>query len=494
MLDTGKRIYRIYEQNEVQREEFQYCQLMHQLVFGDKGFVETLGPTWNMIHDPRFVAIENQFIVNRRAIFGGDARTGHQYINDDGTFSSSVTDLEQYAEILGEGRNFHNVLTHPNEKCPIRVWLERIHKGYSTVKPHLALKCICREEEKIDPATFKDASDDQVWRIILQECPNRGFTQGGKPTPYGTLMFNLIRADLIGLIHDYAETPLIDSYIYLKDNGVVVDAETIAKIDPHGLDHQRVLQEIDILEQALTHRATLRATAVKVLNSLQFEKMIAQLKDSNGETLKLTDIESDELLRIVYTSEYPDNKPQLIANLLGFVSRCTRLPFEERRAKQLAAASEDSRAFIEELKKGTQQPINHYTEPTVEVPDDLQEPEVARYASMLDSLTKNPLKAELFQVYVAAESEGEVGVLDLLSPIFDPNYELSEEMYFNLLRAVTHRTRSLRVVDSEQVLPRGTQDTGTVAPKRDVVHYEGEFHSKDSPYRSVNGPINESDV
>lgn len=52
MLDEGKRIYRVQE-GEVQREEFEYCQVIDQLVFGPKGYVETLGPTWNMIHDPR---------------------------------------------------------------------------------------------------------------------------------------------------------------------------------------------------------------------------------------------------------------------------------------------------------------------------------------------------------------------------------------------------------------------------------------------------------
>ena len=466
MLDEGKRIYRIYEENEVQKDEFQYCQLMHQIVFGDKGFIETLGPTWNMIHDPRFITIENEFIVNRRAFFGGDARLGKQYINDDGTFTSTVADLEQYAEILGEGRNFHNVLVHPNEKCPVRKWLERIYTGFTVVKPHLSLKCVCLEDQIVDPATFKDAADDDIWALITQECPNRAFDKLGKPTAYGDLMFKLIRADIIGLIHDYAETPLIDSYIYLRDNGVVVATEDVHKLDPHGVDHQRVLQEIDILEQALTHRATLRVTAAKILKSLNFEQHLEGLT-GDGE-IELTDVERDELLRIVYESDWPEDKPKMVSQLLTFISTRSKRTFVERQEMHLAMGREKSQGVIENLKKGAIQSINHYTEPVLEIPTDSTESEVMRYSASYDSLTKNPLKAELFLVYVAAEQEGEVGVLDILSPIFDPNYELTEDAYFNFLRAVTHRVRSLRAMEAETVVPRGTKDTGTFVPNVDA--------------------------
>src|SRR5260370_33203752 len=63
-----------------------------------------------MIHDPRFETIENCFIINKRSVFGGDTRQGIQMQLPDGTFTTSVTDLEQYSEILGEGRYFHGVV------------------------------------------------------------------------------------------------------------------------------------------------------------------------------------------------------------------------------------------------------------------------------------------------------------------------------------------------------------------------------------------------
>ena len=470
LLDGGKRIYRIYEENEVQQEEFQYCQLMYDIVFGDRGFVETLGPTWNLIHDPRFTTIENQYVIERRAVFGGDARLGKQYINDDGSFSSTASDIEQYADLLGEGRNFHTVLTHPSERCPIRLWLERIYKGYSTIKPHLALKCSCPQDQIVDPVTFKDASDESVWALIMQESPNRAFDKMGRATPYGNFVYNLIRADLIGLIHDYAETPLIDSYIYLRDNGVVVAPEDIQKLDPNGVDHQRVLQEIDILEQALTHRATLRVTAAKILKSLpSFVRL--PLEDT-----ELTDLERDELLRIVYTSDWPDNKQELFLRLLEFVGTRQKRTFDERQSMHLEMCKEQSQETIRGLKSGTVLPINHYTEPVKEIPNDIMESEVMYYASVMDSLTQNPLKGWLFsEIYVPAEQAGEKGVLDLLTPIFDPNYDLTEDGYNNLLRAVSLRARSLRAVDDSDVIPRGTADTGISVPKKEVQEIEGKF-------------------
>src|ERR1700676_4302066 len=130
MLQDNVRIYQIAEDREVMRDEFQYCQVMYKILFGDKGFIDTLGPTWRMIHDPRFVAIENMMVQDRKAIFGGDARIGRQYFNDDGVMNSTVSDLEKYAEILGEGRNFHNVLVHPDKSCQKRMWLERIYTGF----------------------------------------------------------------------------------------------------------------------------------------------------------------------------------------------------------------------------------------------------------------------------------------------------------------------------------------------------------------------------
>jgi hypothetical protein len=488
MLDDKVRIYQILEDREVQRDEFQYCQIMFNIVFGDKGFAETLGPTWRMIHDPRFVEIENLMVVNRKAIFGGDARLGKQYIMDDGGFSSTVSDLEKYAEILGEGRNFHNVLVHPDTKCQKRLWLERIYKGFTNIKPHQEFGCTCTGCAT-EPTTFFQAPDEDVWALIKQECPNRAFNQDGTPNAYGKLIYSLIRADLIGLVHDYAETPLIDSYVYLRDNGIVTATESVAFIDPHGQEAPRVLQEIDILEQALTHRATMRVTAYKLLKKIGFEKKLAEL---TGDEFQLTDVERDELLRIVYESDYPEAHPQITfrarlhewekeieKKLLEFAADCLRNSYEFRQQDQLGLEQLKAQRTIEGLLRGVIQPINHYTEPTSEIPADEGESDVMRYATMLEAIMKNEFKQELYLVLVEAEKQNDTAVIDILTPIFHtPDYPLDEQEFYRVLERIRIGSKSLRTERMDTI--RGTKQVSNDRLPQ-LQEFEGEFHSKDNP-------------
>lgn len=504
MLQDNVRIYQIAEDREVLRDEFQYCQVMYQVLFGDKGFTETLGPTWRMIHDPRFVAIEGMMVQERKAIFGGDARIGRQYFNDDGVMNSTVSDLEKYAEILGEGRNFHNVLVHPDKDCQMRRWLERIYTGFTDVKPE-GLRCTC-EGCATDPSSFKNAPDEDVWALIKQECPNRAFTQGGSSTAYGKLMYDLIRADLIGLIHDYAETPLIDSYVYLRDHGVVTSTQNVAFIDPHGQEAPRVLQEVDLLEQALTHRATLRVTAYKILKRIGFERKLRQL--AGADFLELTDLERDEMLRMIYESDYPQPDPKvgesmvipadwrpfhmrleeweanIERKLLNFVSDVVLggLDYSLRESAQLAIEQQEAQKTIAGLLDGSIQPINSYTEPTAEIPADQSETEVMQYAKMMEAIMSNEFKQELYLLLVEAEKENDVATLDLLAPVFlTPDYPLGEQEFYQILERIRIGSRSLRAERMEAI--RGVKQavTDKAGIKSDVKELEGEFHSKDNP-------------
>jgi hypothetical protein len=506
MLQDKVRIYQIAEDREVVRDEFQYCQVMYQVVFGDKGFAETLGPTWRMIHDPRFVAIENMMVQERKAIFGGDARVGKQYFSDDGAMNSTVSDLEKYAELLGEGRNFFNVLVHPDKNCQQRMWLERIYTGHTNIKPYADFGCTC-EGASTEPTAFYRAPDEDVWALIKQECPNRAFTQSGLPTAYGKLMFNLIRADLIGLIADYAETPLIDSYVYLRDHGVVTSTETVAYIDPHGQDAPRVLQEIDILEQALTHRATLRVTAYKILKKMGFEKKLQQLTGTIN-FFELTDLERDEILRMVYETDYPEPdfelqegvplqvpagwrpfhirlqewEQGLEQKLLSYVrENCMGLDYSLRESAQLAIEQQEAKATVAGLLNGSIQPINHYTEPTAEIPEEQGETEVMKYAAMMGAIMSNEFKQELYLLMTDAEKAGDTAIIDLLSPVFmTPDYPLDEQEFYRILERIRIGSRSLRAERMDAI--RGTkQITDKTGGKPEVKEVEGDFHSKDNP-------------
>ena len=437
-----KRIYRFAE-GEVLREEYEYCQLIDQLVFGDKGYVETLGQTWEMIHDPRFVKIESAFIVNRKAVFGGDARTGKQYMSSDGMFISTIADLEEYSEVLGEGRYFWLVLAHPDENCPMRLWYERIYPGILASKQIEAppaspdLKCICALSNNLDvvklsdPHDLKDAPDAVLWALLKQECPNY-FSHTGNPNGMAKRMFALFRADLIGLIDDYCPTPLVDAYIELESGDVIEENDYIS--GPLTQPPQ-VFLEVDILEKALTYRATMRATAAKILRQMGIE---AYLKDAAAGDMRLTDEERDSLLRMVYQSDWPNDKTDLMMRLVTFISGVTRRPFEEREKDQLDSAKGWSLENCKMLRKGEIQPINSYTEPAIDT-------QLDPHAAVMEAILRNPLKQELYIIWAEAErrsteSQDDTDRLNMaklfsiLTPIFtDPDFEVGDTEYWNYM-------------------------------------------------------------
>jgi hypothetical protein len=338
--------------------------------------------------------------------------------------------------------------------------------------------------------TFKDAPDADVWALVKQECPNRGFRSTGEPLPYGKLMFDLIRADIIGLIHDYAETPLIDSYVYLRDHGVVQAPEAVDNIDPWGLEAPRVLQEIDILEQALTHRAAMRVVAYKLLKKINFERKLA----TTYPDFQLTDFERDELLRIIYQSDYPieefqndimfrvrlDQWEKAIANTIWeFVEDCNKNSFEYRQQDQLLVGQTKAQRTIKQLLKGEMQPINTYTEPTAEIPEDHSETEVMAYADMVQAIMSNEFKSELYMVLIEAEKQNDTAVIDILTPVFlTPDYPLDEKGFYNILESIRIGSRSLRAERLDAI--RGVKQAGEKG-KATVTELEGEFHSKDNP-------------
>ena len=467
ILDDQKRIYR-FADGEVQREEYQYCQLLDTLVFGDRGYIKTLGQTWEMIHDPRFLKIEGAFIISRRAIFGGDARTGKQYMSSDGMFVSTIGDLEEYSEVLGEGRYFWLVLTHPEERCPVRLWYERIYpsmvaaKGGKVPTPGDNLKCVCKVATK--PRT-KAPFYDYLWDLVKAECPNY-FTKEDKPNGMAKRLFDLFRSDLLGLIADYCPTPLVDIYIELDTEDVVPVRDTEPGGPKFALDLARhdnvvdqpaqVFLEVDILEKALTYRATMRATAAKILRSLGIQ---SHLKTLTGGDPRLTDLERDTLLRMVYeptiiptiapngysedtfeTKEWPDNKAALMAKLLSYISGVTRKPYEERLKEQLATASQNALEDCHDLLTGKLEPINSYTEPETEV-------QLDPHAAIMGEILRNPLKQELFIIWVDAEERSTKGdeadkpnmakLYSILTPVFtNPELVIGDKEFNNYMQQV----------------------------------------------------------
>lgn len=520
ILGDEKRIYRFVE-GEVSREEFEHCVLIDQVVFGPKGYVESLGPTWDMIHDPRFNALEAKFIVKRRGRLGGDADLGKQYISSNGQFTSSIVDLEQYSDILGEGRNFYCFIKHPEARCPEREWLERTWKE-TIYQPGPDILCFCNSDEVGDPHTWKDQPDEVIWALIKREWPNyfrmnavnssaedlldditkEDFNQRYKlVNKEGARLYNLSKADLVGLIADYAETAHADDW-------TAVDSEEAQASKEDNPEMYKVSLEVDYLEKALSYRASLRATAAKILQQIGFSKCVQAIEKAKGEdATKLTDSESDKLLRMVYQSDYPNDKVELVSNLLLYVSKCYQTPFEERLKEQLATASDKAKETMKGLKAGTVKPVNQETDA---MPEDTRtlEKRYADYKVQMEewgegvddydtwfasyqveliqaSLFKNPLKKDLFLIYQEAEAnayddvhdeerrkvtcEVSLAAANVLAPIFtSPETKVGEEEYAKYM---------------QQVKATGYFEMAQKA-------FEEEFHGTESPYRGTGPELN----
>lgn len=451
ILDEGKREYR-FVSGEVTQEEYEYGQLLDALLFGEGGYVQTLGPTWDLIHDTRFSFIENAFIATRRAVFGGDASIGKQYISSDGQFTSQIADLDEYATVLGEGRYFYYILTHPYKECPLRNWYlrifpEMVHKdGLHIPKPGDNLLCACRQDGVENDLVARNLvlePDDILWALIKQECPNY-FNKEGVPNGVATRLFDLFKADLLGLIADYAVTPISDVYIALDTGDILGEKkwkdENNTDVTPH------VFLEVDILERALTQRAVLRATAAKILRQMGFQRV---LKEQLGGDIRLTDFERDTLLRIIYEPKEIAGIPvDPSSNWYGFLHIVEKrvleflvsinnsgLTFEERNKGQLSLASAKAHDTFEKLASGEIEVINQFTEPEVDV-------QLDSHAEIMQAILRDPLKQELFMMWVEAEKRsGDDNknntdrlnmhrMYSVLTPIFiDPNFVVDEAKY-----------------------------------------------------------------
>jgi hypothetical protein len=422
LVSDTKYEYRIKaDQQEVSQEEFEYCQIVSGYLFDETlGVTKTLGPTWVMIHDPRFRAIEYCFVFQRKALFGGDARYGKQFITEEGVFSSATADLEQYAEILENGRHFAEAV----------------------------------KKEGYDPRTFWTQPDVTIWQFVKQECPNY-FNQDNIPNKLAQTIVACIHRDLLGLILDYAEVANVQEWVSIE-TGQIVDDIKKAEITEHN---PVVWQEVDLLEKALTFRTLLRVTAARILDKLEITKMF-DMKE-----WALTEFERDKVLELVYNQGYtwPDDKLKILLGVVSYLTGLKEMDMMQRELVQLREAKERSSLVQKELKDGTRQPITRYTEPTIEVSMD-------PYAQLVNEIMNNPLKKDLFLIYQAAEEDKEYGVTEILAPIFaGPGYVVTEEIFRDLVRRIAEVQDRLEIQQKEGKLDiygqRQNPETGVAQVK-----------------------------
>jgi len=418
------------ESEQVEQADYEYGCILTQILFGPTGLIDTLGPTWTMVMDPRFAKIENLFIVDHPARFGGDARQGVQTQLADGTFSGGYS-LDQYSEILTEGRFLHKVLRshaiinavdklYPAKKLsePLKgdelfgltlvgpyspdvlaelkkaVQAVAVSEGGITAEPaddeiaeyasllapdSFAAQGILSPYEKLQvlaeaerddsfaPGCLKDWTDGAVWELLREYYPNY-FSREGTPNQKAKTLHALIKADLVGLIDDYAEIANIQETVLLEDFNTLYEPAI------HGPYADRVSAEFEILERALDYRAEVRVLTVKILASLGADRV--------ADGIGLTDLERDELTRIVFAYDWPedgrpeptfrkqwsDEKPILVTRVLSYLFNIKHnpLPVEVRTMKQREVSQSAAKAHVDKLRSGELLPITRETDGVVE--------------------------------------------------------------------------------------------------------------------------------
>ena len=462
--NDGKRIYQMKD-GEVTREEFEYCAAMECILFDPEiGYAATLGPTWNMTLDPRFAAIENTFIEERRSVFGGDARQGIQTQMADGTFVSGVTELEQYSTILGEGRYFRGALLSlayekaikalfPDKKLPTITHAPQYsgtQREYREGLTHFKMLLPSEQMEvlayvdanlaHLSPRDFYRQEDGLLWQLIHEHSPN-WFSRSGEANKEAQRLYRLFRADLVGLVDTYAEIAKYDEWVTLDGSGDLADVNaTDREVNP------MVYGEVDMIEKALTFRAQLRSTTARILDLLGVSTFLTQ------NNMQLTELERDQLVRLVFKDQvgvnekgervfkttWPDGRTEISTRVLNYLTsiKVMGFPFEQRERYQLVQKASESQTIIADLKAGRVNFINRYTEPQIEIEQTPEE-------KLMEAILTDPLMQDLFLRYSQAEREGDTEVAALLAPLFSPEAPVvDEEAHLALVAEITALRRA----------------------------------------------------
>lgn len=385
--NNEKRIYHI-DKDQLTAEEFEQGKVITEIIWGEDGLVNALGPTWNLVHDPRFLKIEDAFLIERDAVFGGDATSGRQYITYHSQFQlSSIAELEQYAEILGEGRFFRQQILN----------------------------------DGLDPQTFHKESDEVLWKYIRRECPNY-FDKLNSPNKEASRLYKLFRAELVSLIDDYAEIPYCKEWLDLETGDLAGDSSEFS-----------VFAEVDFLERALTLRASLRSTALKVLkaNGGSLMKIL--------DKVELTDYECDQVLKAIYSTEYSKlyTIPSVISEL---VTKFMSQRLEDRKKVQAETLSTASKELCNKLKSGELEHLKPEVS-IVEAPESDEE-------KMIKMLMDNPAKYEAFMLLADAEKNEDQKTADRLRKALFENSEFIDEQSIIKIKQETIGARTASTIKS----------------------------------------------
>lgn len=303
--------------SRVTQEEFEAAKLFTDVLWGSNGLAECLGPSWSLVHDPRFMKIEQIWdrATKKKGMFGGTVGGSTEDVQalDLASRILLILDPALYAEILGEGRHFRDV----------------------ALKAGLDIRGICQDR-------------NAIWRLIAQECPNYQ-RRDGSWNVEAERLFSLLEADLIGLIDDYTEVAYSQDWIRMDTGEVVRKTERIEDIGT-GMNIPVIAVEVDSLHKAIQMRAMIRTTALRLMKNLP------GFKPGEIEKIQLTDCESDKVCQLLFKVDY-DKIYTVLPEILALLNRARALPLEDRERGDLKYLRQAAREFQAGLASGEIKPI-----------------------------------------------------------------------------------------------------------------------------------------
>lgn len=387
-------------QSEYDQNQHELCSGIAGMLWGDKGLVESLGQTWLMVMDPRFTACEKAWYKKQR-ITGSATRGENSFteygvvtVTDQGDLESPrMMSLEQYAEIIGEGRHFVKVIRDKWTNDPNPEAADVLVRHYHGV------------------------ADTEMLGLIRQECPNY-FTREGKPNELARTMLEMLKADWLGLILDYCEVGNIDQWVFVETGDVAHDTE---RADP---DHPIAHAEIEYLDRSLTYRSILRANAIKVLSKLGGEKMASEFAK-----VTLTEFEKDEIMKEVFAQKY-DELYKAQPAVLHILQTAQQQTFEHRERVQLGMFRQFAQEGIKRIKSGEQKPLD-----LLDGADYESEAEAFKRIQHDDNL-KTLFYVELQALEMVKDYPGFQEVLDLVKPYLEAAEPVGGKEFEDLLEQI----------------------------------------------------------
>jgi hypothetical protein len=363
-----------------------------------------------MVMDPRFSECERAWHRVQKitsAASGGTPsymETGVVIVSDDGTLATPrMMSLEQYSEIIGEGRYFLGVVRAAGKEAgEVKGW---------------------EEGDLLD--------------LVRQECPNY-FDKKGDPNEAAKILVKLLRADWLGLISDYCEVGNIDQWVLVESGDV---APRVDRADP---DHPIAHAEVEYLDRALTYRSILRANAIKVLAKLGGPKL-----EEEFSKVTLTDFEKDAVMREVFSQKY-DELYKALPAVLGILQTAQEQTFDHRLDVQTGLFKGYAQAAVSAIKRGDTKPLDLLD---VEGSGDL-ESEAEKFRKVQgDENLRTLFYIDLQAQEMVKDYPGFQAVIDLVGPYLESAQPIPQPGFESLLEEV--RVKAQEAVEDPSV---GTRD------------------------------------